>query len=105
MPFEALRNPTEAELQALLKRARLNSVRRIMDPHTGTVWCWDATLATHADGARHLGIACSKPPGSGEILVLQPVQRPARNRLFARFRSWLIDRWREASSKTSGLFL
>lgn len=65
----AIKNPTDAEIIALIRSSKERAARRIVCEASGDVWCWPAENALHAEGAEIIGASYSKPPG-GEILTL-----------------------------------
>ncbi|SDG64861.1 DUF1810 domain-containing protein [Roseospirillum parvum] len=67
----AVRDPSPAELVAMIRNSPHQAVRRIVCERTGAVWCWPAERASHAEGARLVGATYTQPPG-GEILTLDP---------------------------------
>jgi hypothetical protein len=68
--FVATKNPTPTMTAEIIRSSPTQTARRITDPSTGDVWVWDATLGTHAEGAKHLGVFYDRKPGEGDILVL-----------------------------------
>lgn len=78
--FLALKNPSAAEIAALIEASPQRAARRIRDPGSGDLWYWDATLATHAEGAARLGIPYDLRPGEGDIVTLGADPRPPAGR-------------------------
>jgi len=68
--FTPIKNPTHAQLEAIIRQSEVGCARRITDFSTGDQWVWDAAQATHAEGANYLGIDYALRPGEGDILVL-----------------------------------
>lgn len=68
--FVATKNPTPTMTIEIIKSSPTKTARRITDPATGDIWVWDATLGTHAEGAKHLNVFYDRKPGEGDILVL-----------------------------------
>jgi hypothetical protein len=68
--MEFLRNPSTAEIKALIQRSKHKAARRIQDPRNGDFWYWDAADGTHAEGAQKLGVPYDRPPGAGDIVTL-----------------------------------
>jgi hypothetical protein len=62
-------NPTAAEVRDLIAACPNKCARRITDTRTGDVWVWPHHQATHAEGARMLGVPYAIAPGQGEVLV------------------------------------
>lgn len=69
MTFTPHRNPDDATLRRLIASSRHRAARRIIDSASGDAWYWPAEQATHAEGARMLGIAHDLPPGCGDIVT------------------------------------
>lgn len=66
----AVKNPDAEVTEDIINGSKHKAARRIYDPATGDAWVWAAELATHAEGAKRLGIPYDKKPGEGEILTL-----------------------------------
>lgn len=64
-----VKNPTRDQTLAVIAKSKHKAARRLVDPRTGDVWIWPAEDATHADGAKRLGIPYDKRPGEGEIVI------------------------------------
>jgi hypothetical protein len=71
MQFDAKKNITQAEIEAMIEASKHKAVGRIADPRNGDLWYWKAELGTHAEGARKLGVPYDKRPGDGDILTLE----------------------------------
>ena len=69
MKIRALKNPAPHQIAALIASSKHKAAHRIEDEKTGDVYVWDAAEGTHAEGAAQLGLAYSRPPGAGDILV------------------------------------
>jgi len=67
--MHAIRNPMPKAVRKIIRGSKLRAARRIVDPRNGDVWVWDASDATHADGAEALGVPYDKPPGLGDVLT------------------------------------
>lgn len=68
--LKALKNPTDKEIIELIKKSKYKAVRRIIDKRNNNVWCWDATQATHMEGAKQLKVPYNLLPGCGDILTI-----------------------------------
>lgn len=66
-PFTAVRNPTREQFAALFAASASRTLRRIQDGDG--YWYWPCEQATHAKGAERLGVAYSRKPGEGDIVV------------------------------------
>ncbi|WP_305985358.1 hypothetical protein [Roseibium sp. MMSF_3544] len=69
-PFTPVRNPTEKQIEAILKASSHNAARQITDPRTGDVYVWPFEQADHATGAKKLLVPYNRPPGDGDVLTL-----------------------------------
>lgn len=69
MTWTPIRNPTDVQTRATIRASKHRAARRIVHPRTGDVWLWPAEQATHAEGARRLGVPYDRPPCTGDILV------------------------------------
>lgn len=69
MTWKPVVNPSDAEIRAMIEGSKFRAARRIVDPRSGDAWLWPAEQATHAEGARRLGVPYDRPPGTGDILV------------------------------------
>ena len=67
--FCATKNPTDAVVAEIIRGSAQKAARQIIDPATGDRWVWAAEIATHAEGAKHLGVAYDRKPGEGDILI------------------------------------
>lgn len=70
MSFKATRNPDHREIERIITGSKVKAARRIIDTRSGDHWVWDASLATHAEGAKKLGVPYALRPGEGDILTL-----------------------------------
>ena len=75
MSFTPLRNLEGPAIAALVRQSKYGAVRRVRDPRTGDFWYWRCEQATHAQGARRLGIPYD-PYGGGEVLILTEEDEP-----------------------------
>ncbi|MEC9344617.1 MAG: hypothetical protein VYB54_00215 [Pseudomonadota bacterium] len=69
MTFTPHRNPDDATVRRLIASSSFRAARRIVDLTSGDRWYWPAEQATHAEGARMLGIDYHLPPGAGDIVT------------------------------------
>ena len=67
--FPARKNLDPAAIADLIGSSKVRAVRMITDYRNGDKWYWPAELATHAYGARYLGVPYD-PIGGGLVLVL-----------------------------------
>lgn len=67
--FVAHKDLSAEEIRDLIRTSKLKAVRTITDPRDGTRWYWDASMATHAWGARYLGVPY-EAYGGGQVLLL-----------------------------------
>jgi hypothetical protein len=70
MNLKPLRNPSNAEISALIRASKHKAARRIVDPRNGDAWYWPAEAGTHREGADFLGVPYDRPPGAGDIVTL-----------------------------------
>jgi hypothetical protein len=63
------RNPTVAQIQAIIAASPHKAARRIICERTGDVWVWPFDQATHLQGAHRLGTDYTRPPEGGDVLV------------------------------------
>ena len=68
--FAPVKNPSPAEIKDLLATSQHKAARRIRDPRTGDHWYWPFEQATHAEGAKVLGILYERTPGEGDVIFL-----------------------------------
>lgn len=68
--FKATKNPNNDEIERIIMGSKIKAARRIIDERNGDCWVWDATLATHAEGAKKLDVPYSLRPGEGDILTI-----------------------------------
>jgi hypothetical protein len=67
--INALKNPTNEQIAALVEGSKHRAARRLVDEKTGDVYVWDACKGTHAECAAAFGLSYSLPPGAGEIII------------------------------------
>jgi len=60
MQFDAKKNITQAEIEAMIEASKHKAVRRIADPRNGDLWYWKAELGTHAEAWRALRQAAGR---------------------------------------------
>jgi hypothetical protein len=69
MAVKALKNPTEAQIRALVDESKYKAARRIQDPRSGDFYYWPAEQGTHRQGADYLMVPYDRPPGAGDIIT------------------------------------
>lgn len=67
--FTPEKNPTNARIAEIIASSKHQAARKIADEETGNSWFWPAEQATHAEGAKLLGVKYDRPPGAGDIVT------------------------------------
>ena len=69
---DAVKDPTPAQISALLAKSKHRALRRIVTPDGA--WYWPAENGTHRQGADSLGLEYHLPPRSGRHCNCRLVQ-------------------------------
>ncbi len=67
--FTPEKNPTNTRIAEIIASSKHKAARKITDTGTGNSWFWPAEQATHAEGAKILGVEYDRPPGAGDIVT------------------------------------